>query len=103
MVFFPSPALRRIRQLVRLIRKHPDLRTETRNITQYRPQQSGPEFPRPELLDMMGNKTAARALAQKINVPVLPGTEEAARTHLAIPMSAVLDRAQADAVVAALR
>ncbi len=33
----------------------------------------------------------------------LPGTDEAARTHLAIPMSAVLDRAQADAVVAALR
>ncbi len=33
--------------------------------------------PRPELLDMMGDKTAARALAQKINVPVLPGTEEA--------------------------
>ena len=32
--------------------------------------------PRPELLDMMGDKTAARALAQKINVPVLPGTEE---------------------------
>src|SRR6266566_6112731 len=27
--------------------------------------------PRPELLDMMGDKTAARALAQKINVPVL--------------------------------
>ena len=25
--------------------------------------------PRPELLDMMGDKTAARALAQKINVP----------------------------------
>jgi hypothetical protein len=52
MVFFPSPALRRIRQFVRLIRTHPDLRTETRNITQYRPQQSGPEFPRPELLDL---------------------------------------------------
>jgi pyruvate carboxylase len=32
--------------------------------------------PRPELLDMMGDKTAARALAQKINVPTLPGTEE---------------------------
>jgi len=32
--------------------------------------------PRPELLDMMGDKTAARALAQKIGVPVLPGTEE---------------------------
>ena len=32
--------------------------------------------PRPELLEMMGDKTAARALAQKINVPVLPGNEE---------------------------
>ncbi|MBL9202645.1 MAG: ATP-grasp domain-containing protein, partial [Opitutaceae bacterium] len=31
--------------------------------------------PRPELLDMMGDKTAARALAQKIKVPTLPGTE----------------------------
>src|SRR3954468_16717166 len=33
--------------------------------------------PRPELLDMMGDKTAARALAQKLKVPVLPGNEEA--------------------------
>jgi pyruvate carboxylase len=32
--------------------------------------------PRPELLEMMGDKTAARALAKKIDVPVLPGTEE---------------------------
>ena len=32
--------------------------------------------PRPELLEMMGDKTAARALAKKIGVPVLPGTEE---------------------------
>ncbi len=32
--------------------------------------------PRPELLEMMGDKTAARALAKKISVPVLPGTEE---------------------------
>jgi dTDP-4-amino-4,6-dideoxygalactose transaminase len=32
----------------------------------------------------------------------LPGTEEAARTNLAIPMSPVLGRAQADEVVAAL-
>ncbi len=32
--------------------------------------------PRPELLDMMGDKTAARALAQKLNIPTLPGTEE---------------------------
>jgi dTDP-4-amino-4,6-dideoxygalactose transaminase len=33
----------------------------------------------------------------------LPGTEVAARTHLAIPMSPVLSREQADAVVAAVR
>jgi dTDP-3-amino-3,4,6-trideoxy-alpha-D-glucose transaminase len=33
----------------------------------------------------------------------LPGTEEAARTHLAIPMSPVLSRAQVDEVVAAIR
>ncbi len=33
----------------------------------------------------------------------LPGTERAARTHLAIPMSPVLTRAQADQVVAAAR
>lgn len=32
--------------------------------------------PRPELLEMMGDKTAARALAKRINVPTLPGTEE---------------------------
>ena len=32
--------------------------------------------PRPELLEMMGDKTAARAVAQRIGVPVLPGTEE---------------------------
>ena len=32
--------------------------------------------PRPELLDLMGDKTAARRLAQKLSVPVLPGTEE---------------------------
>src|SRR5262249_36264810 len=28
--------------------------------------------PRPELLELMGDKTAARALAQRIHVPVLP-------------------------------
>jgi pyruvate carboxylase len=32
--------------------------------------------PRPELLDMMGDKTAARAVALKIGVPVLPGTDD---------------------------
>ncbi|MGH9646842.1 MAG: biotin carboxylase N-terminal domain-containing protein, partial [Bryobacteraceae bacterium] len=32
--------------------------------------------PRPELLDMMGDKTEARALAHRIGVPTLPGTEE---------------------------
>jgi hypothetical protein len=52
MAFIPSPALRRIRQLVRLIRKHPDLSAKTRNITRHRPQQSGPEFPLPELPDL---------------------------------------------------
>src|SRR6516162_3806815 len=33
--------------------------------------------PRPELLDMMGDKTAARALAQRLKVPTLLGTEQA--------------------------
>src|SRR5262245_42299377 len=33
--------------------------------------------PRPDVLEMMGDKTAARTLAQRINVPTLPGTEEA--------------------------
>ena len=33
----------------------------------------------------------------------LPGTDEAARTHIAIPMSPVLSREQAGAVVAAMR
>ena len=35
--------------------------------------------------------------------PDLPGTEEAARTHLALPISAVLTREQVDEVVAAVR
>ncbi|MBL9128279.1 MAG: pyruvate carboxylase [Verrucomicrobiales bacterium] len=32
--------------------------------------------PRPELLDMMGDKTAARAVAERIGVPTLPGTKD---------------------------
>ncbi len=32
--------------------------------------------PRPELLKLMGDKTAARALVQKVGVPTLPGTED---------------------------
>src|SRR5436190_7184469 len=32
--------------------------------------------PRPELLRLMGDKVAARALAKKVGVPTLPGTEE---------------------------
>ncbi len=32
--------------------------------------------PRPELLELMGDKVAARALCQKLGVPTLPGTEE---------------------------
>src|SRR5204863_1482475 len=31
--------------------------------------------PRPDLLDLMGDKVAARGLAKKLNVPVLAGTE----------------------------
>ncbi len=31
--------------------------------------------PRPDLLRMMGDKTTARSLAQKVGVPTLPGTE----------------------------
>src|SRR5580698_2547904 len=33
--------------------------------------------PRHELLALMGDKTAARSLAQKVGVPTLPGTENA--------------------------
>jgi pyruvate carboxylase len=33
--------------------------------------------PRSDIIAMMGDKTAARALAQKLNIPTLPGTEEA--------------------------
>jgi hypothetical protein len=49
MIFSPSPALRRIRQLMRLIRKHPDLPAETRNTARHLPQR--PELPGPELPD----------------------------------------------------
>jgi hypothetical protein len=52
MVFIPSPALRRIRQFVRLIRKHPDFSAKTPNIARQRPPRSGPEFPCPELADL---------------------------------------------------
>jgi len=33
--------------------------------------------PSPELLDQMGDKTAARAMAEQANIPTLPGTQEA--------------------------
>src|SRR6185295_2904887 len=41
-------------------------------------QEAGLTFvgPRAELLDLMGDKVAARALAKKLNIPILPGTEE---------------------------
>src|SRR4051794_6761605 len=32
--------------------------------------------PKPELLDLMGDKVAARALTQKLQIPTLPGTED---------------------------
>jgi dTDP-4-amino-4,6-dideoxygalactose transaminase len=44
-----------------------------------------------------------RAMAEYANGIELPATDEVARTHLALPMSAVLDRAQAAEVVAAAR
>ena len=43
------------------------------------------------------------AMAAYAGAARLPGTEEAARTHLAIPMSPVLTREQADEVVEAIR
>ncbi|MBV9867717.1 MAG: pyruvate carboxylase [Abitibacteriaceae bacterium] len=41
-------------------------------------QEAGITFigPRPELLELMGDKVAARALADKVGVPTLPGTED---------------------------
>ncbi len=45
-------------------------------------------------------QAAMRTWGEGVN---LPATEEAARTHLAIPMSPVLTRTQADEVVAAVR
>jgi dTDP-4-amino-4,6-dideoxygalactose transaminase len=43
------------------------------------------------------------AMTEWGNGAQLPATAEAARTHLAIPMSPVLERAQVDEVVAAVR
>ena len=45
-------------------------------------------------------QAAMRAWATGVE---LPGTEQAARAHLAIPMSPVLSRGQAEEVVAAVR
>lgn len=41
--------------------------------------------------------------ANRVAVPDLPGTEEAARTHLAIPMGPAITREQVEEVVAAIR
>src|ERR1700682_100831 len=37
--------------------------------------------PSAELLDLLGDKTAARTLAKKAGIPVVPGTEEAIHDH----------------------
>jgi dTDP-4-amino-4,6-dideoxygalactose transaminase len=74
---------------------------------------------RHERADAVGAALAAAGIGQKAyyRVPAhrqpamaewgagadLPGTEVAARTHLAIPMSPVLERRQADEVIAAIR
>ena len=44
--------------------------------------------PRAELLAQMGDKTAARELAQRANVPTLPGTEEPVEDREARPAAA---------------
>jgi hypothetical protein len=51
MVFFPSPALHRIRQLVRLIRRHPDLPAKSWNSARRAPQLSNTELPKLRLPD----------------------------------------------------
>jgi hypothetical protein len=51
MVFSPSPALHRIRQLVRLIRKHPDLPAKSWNAARRTPQLPDPELPKLRLPD----------------------------------------------------
>jgi pyruvate carboxylase len=40
--------------------------------------------PRAELLEMLGDKTAARRLATKAGVPIIPGVEHALTTHAAV-------------------
>jgi hypothetical protein len=51
MVFFPSPALHRIRQLVRLIRKHPDLPAKSWNTARCTPKLHNTE-PKLQLPDL---------------------------------------------------
>ncbi len=52
--------------------------------------------PRVDLLDMMGDKTAARALAQRIGVPTLPGTPEPVTDRDDALRVAQADRVSAD-------
>jgi pyruvate carboxylase len=44
--------------------------------------------PSAELLDMLGDKTAARRLAAKAGVPIIPGVERALTTHAAVTKAA---------------
>ena len=52
MVFSPSPALHRIRQLVRLIRKHPDLPAKSWNTARRTPQLPNTELPKLRLPEL---------------------------------------------------
>jgi hypothetical protein len=71
MVFSPSPALRRIRQLMRLIRKHPDLPAKTRNTARRLPQRPVPELPGPELPDpelFMDTSAGRNAISDRTDI-----------------------------------
>ena len=46
--------------------------------------------PRPETLEVLGDKAAARAMAERVGVPVLPGTEEATAPEKAAALLASL-------------
>ena len=58
---------------------------------------------RPQAPTTARPSTASRRCASGARASSCPATEEAARTHLAIPMSPVLTREQAEEVVAAAR
>jgi hypothetical protein len=87
MVFSPSPALHRIRQLVGLIRKHPDLPATPRNSARRAPERS--DLPLPDLSlpdpDRFVDSSASRSTVsgreslstrqKRANCPANPGRQ----------------------------